>query len=41
MDFMIVALLAVVVLLGLAAQLWGVDSRSSFIDPRVTDTWTA
>lgn len=41
MDLMIVAVFAIAVLFALAAQVWGVDSRSSFIDPRVTDTWSA
>jgi hypothetical protein len=41
MDLIILAVLAAVVLLGIAAQLWGADSRSSFIDPRVSDPWVA
>jgi hypothetical protein len=41
MDLIILAVLAAAVLLGIAAQLWGADSRSSFVDPRVTDPWVA
>jgi hypothetical protein len=41
MDFIILAVFAAVVLLGLAAQAFGVDSRSSFVDPRVSDRWAA
>jgi hypothetical protein len=41
MDLIILAVFAAIVLLGLAAQAWGADSRSSFVDPRVRDGWTA
>jgi nitrogen fixation-related uncharacterized protein len=41
MDLIILAVLAAVVLFGLAAHLWGVDSRPSFVDPRVADTWAS
>jgi hypothetical protein len=41
MDLIILAVLAAVILLGIAAQLWGADSRSDFVDPRVTDPWVA
>lgn len=34
MELIIVAIFAALALLGLAAQLWGVDSRPSFVDPR-------
>jgi len=37
MDLIIFAVLASVLLLGMAAALWGVDSRPSFIDPRFSD----
>jgi len=41
MDLIILAVFAAAVLLGLAAQMWGVDSRPSFVDPRVADTWAS
>jgi len=41
MDVIILAVVAAVVLLALAAQVWGVDSRPSFVDPRVADTWAS
>ena len=37
MDLIIFAVLASVLLLGMAATLWGVDSRPTFIDPRLAD----
>lgn len=37
MDFLIIAIFAALAFLGMAAQLWGVDSRQSFIDPRLTE----
>jgi hypothetical protein len=39
MDLIILAVFAAVVLLGIAAQTLGVDSRESFVDPRIADTW--
>jgi hypothetical protein len=42
MDLLILAVIAAVAtLLGIATQVWGVDSRSSFIDPRVSEPWVA
>jgi hypothetical protein len=41
MDLIILAIFAGVVLLGLAAQLFGAESRQSFVDPRVTESWAA
>ncbi|HEY2887285.1 MAG TPA: hypothetical protein VGJ17_01605 [Candidatus Limnocylindrales bacterium] len=41
MDLIILAVFAIVLLLGLAAQLGGAESRSSFVDPRVADTWAS
>jgi hypothetical protein len=35
MDLIILAVLAIAPLLGIAALLGGVDSRPSFVDPRV------
>jgi hypothetical protein len=40
MDLIIVAVFAVMALLGLAAAQWGADSRSSFIDPRIDEPWS-
>lgn len=40
MDFIILAVLASVVLLGMAALAFGVDSRPGFLDPRAVDSWT-
>jgi hypothetical protein len=37
MDLLIVAIFAVIALLGLAAVTWGVDSRPAVTDPRVSD----
>jgi hypothetical protein len=34
MDLIILAIFAAIVLLGLAASQWGVDSRPAFRDPR-------
>jgi hypothetical protein len=41
MDLIILAVFAVVVLLGLASVMWGADSRPSFVDPRIADTWAS
>ena len=41
MDLIILAVFAAIVLFGLAAQVWGVDSRPSFVDPRTADTWAS
>ena len=40
MDMIIVAIFGGFALLGLAALAWGVDSRPSFIDPRLEGTST-
>ena len=40
MFLIIVAVIAAFALLGIAAQRWGADSRPSFIDPRVVDSWS-
>ena len=40
MFLIIVAAIAAFALLGIAAQRWGVDSRPSFNDPRVVDSWS-
>lgn len=40
MDFIILAVLASVVLLGMAAISFGVDTRTGFLDPRAVDPWT-
>ena len=40
MFLIIVAAVAAFALLGVAAQRWGVDSRPSFNDPRVIDSWS-
>jgi hypothetical protein len=37
MDLIILAVLAIVPVLGIAAALWGVDSRPAFADPRLVD----
>ena len=37
MDLFILAVLAIAPLLGIAAALWGVDTRPSFVDPRFAD----
>ncbi len=36
MDLIIVAIFAAIALLGLAAAAWGVDSRPTFVDPRLS-----
>jgi hypothetical protein len=36
MDLLIVAMFAAIVLLGLAAVAWGVDSRPTLTDPRLS-----
>jgi hypothetical protein len=41
MDLIILAIFAGAVLLGFAALLFGEESRPSFVDPRVTETWAA
>jgi len=41
MDLIILAIFAGVVLFGLAALLFGAESRPSFVDPRITETWAA
>ena len=40
MDLIIVAIFAAIVLLGLAAVTWGVDSRPTFTDPRLAGQGT-
>lgn len=40
MDLLIIAIFAAIALLGLAAQTWGVDTRPSFVDPRLAGTST-
>ena len=35
MDLIIIVIFAATALLGLAAQQWGVDSRPTFVDPRL------
>jgi nitrogen fixation-related uncharacterized protein len=40
MLLIIVAIVAAFALIGIAAQRWGVDSRPSFGDPRVVDSWS-
>jgi hypothetical protein len=40
MFLIIVAIVAAFALLGIAAQRWGVDSRPSFSDPRIVDSWS-
>ena len=40
MFLIIVAVFAAFVLLGLAAQRWGTDSRPSFNNPSVVDSWS-
>jgi hypothetical protein len=40
MDFIILAVLASVVLLGIAAISFGAESRPGFLDPRAVDPWT-
>jgi hypothetical protein len=40
MFLIIVAIFAAIALLGFAAQRWGVDSRPSFNNPRVVDSWS-
>ena len=37
MDLFILLVLAIVPLLGMAAALWGVDTRQAFGDPRFGD----
>ena len=39
MDFLILAVFASVLLLGMAAIARGVDSRPGFLDPRTVDPW--
>ena len=41
MDLIIVAIFAAITLLGLAAVTWGVDSRPTFVDPRLADRSTS
>ncbi len=36
MDLLIVAIFAAIALLGLAAVSWGIDSRPTFVDPRLS-----
>ena len=40
MDVIIVAIFAAIVLLGLAASQFGVDSRPTFVDPRLSERST-
>ena len=40
MDFFILAIFASIVLLGLAAFTWGVDTRPTFVDPRLAGRGT-
>ena len=40
MDLLIVAIFAAIALLGLAASRWGVDSRPTFTDPRLSGQGT-
>ena len=40
MDLIILALFAALVLLGLAASKWGVDTRPDFVDPRLSEKLT-
>jgi hypothetical protein len=40
MDLIIVAIFAAIALLGLAASQWGVDSRPTFVDPRLAGQGT-
>jgi nitrogen fixation-related uncharacterized protein len=40
MFLIIVAIVAAFALIGIAAQRWGVDSRPSFRDPRIVDSWS-
>jgi hypothetical protein len=40
MFLIIVAVFGAFALLAIAAQRWGVDSRPSFSDPRVVDSWS-
>jgi hypothetical protein len=37
MDLFILTVLAIVPLIGMAAALWGVDSRPSLVEPRFSD----
>jgi hypothetical protein len=40
MDLIILAVFAALVLLGFAASQWGVDTRPTFVDPRLSDSST-
>jgi hypothetical protein len=40
MDLIILAIFAAIVLLGLAASQWGVDTRPNFVDPRLSEKST-
>jgi len=40
MEFILLAVIASILVLGLAALSFGVDSRPAFRDTRVTDRWT-
>jgi nitrogen fixation-related uncharacterized protein len=40
MDLIILATFGALLLLGLAALAWGVDSRPQFVDPRLDGTST-
>jgi hypothetical protein len=40
MFLIIVVVVGAFALLAVAAQRWGVDSRPSFNDPRVVDSWS-
>ena len=37
MDLFILAVFVSIALLGIAALVWGVDSRPGFVDPRLVD----